>query len=161
MILDRKDRKKRIRMTNVPVKSEARVRSSNGHISIRVRVTTTVKLGKELLQNVDFTLATRANMLCPVLLGRDAVKKRFVVDTHKKFVLSRNLKTRVRHVAECANCDDAVIITGDSNGTNSDGSSSSESHTVSETPNHHHHHHAKKKKKATTLQKSVEEVKVK
>jgi hypothetical protein len=89
VILDRKNRRNRLRITNVPVKSETKVKSSNGHMSVRVRVTTSVKIGDQLLNNVDFTLSPRPSMLCPVLIGRDAIKGKFIVDSHHKYVLSK------------------------------------------------------------------------
>jgi hypothetical protein len=96
VILSRKDRKQVLRLENVPVKSETRVKSSNGLTSVRVRVTTSVKVGTVCLHNVDFTLAPRSNMICPVLLGRDAIRGKFVVDSRNKYVLSKKrYKTKI------------------------------------------------------------------
>tara|TARA_Y100000768_G_C23713768_1_gene557009 strand:- start:192 stop:620 length:429 start_codon:yes stop_codon:yes gene_type:complete len=67
-----------------------RVKSSNGHIQERYLIVTTIVLfGKEL--KTEFTLATRADMTFPVLLGRRLLRNKFIVDVSQKD-LSYSLK---------------------------------------------------------------------
>lgn len=62
-----------------------KVRSSNGHESERYEVTFKVKVGPKIF-NTSFSLADRANNVFPVLIGREALKKRFIVDPDKTSV---------------------------------------------------------------------------
>ena len=65
-----------------------KVRSSNGEIQERYMVTTQVKLGKRKFKT-EFTLTNRSEMKTPILLGRKALKGRFVVDVSKAFLLGQ------------------------------------------------------------------------
>ena len=67
---------------------KVKVRSSNGEIQERYMVTTQVKLGKRKFKT-EFTLTNRSEMKTPILLGRKALKGRFVVDVSKAFLLGQ------------------------------------------------------------------------
>ena len=62
-----------------------KVRSSNGEESERYEVTFKVKVGPKIF-NTSFSLADRSNNVFPVLIGREALKKRFIVDPSKTSV---------------------------------------------------------------------------
>lgn len=56
------------------------VRSSNGALENRYEVTLKIKLGAKIF-NTSFTLADRSSNVFPVLIGRKALSKRFMVDS--------------------------------------------------------------------------------
>ncbi len=62
-----------------------RVRSSNGEESERYEVTFKVKIGPKIF-NTSFSLADRSGNVFPVLIGREALSKRFIVDPNKTSV---------------------------------------------------------------------------
>lgn len=64
------------------------VKSSNGERQIRYKIKTSIKLGRKIFKTY-FTLADRGEMKYPVLLGRQAISKRFLVDVAKRFILSK------------------------------------------------------------------------
>lgn len=70
------------------VRRRARVRSSNGVLQTRLSVETRLKVGA-VEKLVEFSLVSRADMLCRVLLGRRALEADFLVDSGRKFLLSR------------------------------------------------------------------------
>lgn len=63
------------------------IRSSTGHIQLRPVIQTLVELNGETWL-IDLTLTNRDVMGFRMLLGRQALKKRFVVDPNKSFLLS-------------------------------------------------------------------------
>jgi len=65
-----------------------RVKSSNGIIQNRYKIKTTIRLGDRQFIT-DFTLADRGSMKYPVLLGRKAIKRLFLVDVSKKYLISK------------------------------------------------------------------------
>lgn len=65
--------------------------SSNGHISKRFGVKLKVKLGFKVFYTT-FTLADRSKNVFPVLIGREALRKRFVVDPEKAGVKRSEIK---------------------------------------------------------------------
>lgn len=69
---------------------EITVRSSNGHEETRYEVTLRVKIGNKVF-NTSFSLADRSNNLFPVLIGRKALKNRFLVDVTKSSVNRQQL----------------------------------------------------------------------
>lgn len=73
------------RFTVLPVKS------SNGEIEARYEVTLKIKVGSKIF-NTSFTLADRSNNVYPVLIGRKALKNRFVVDVSRSSVQRMELK---------------------------------------------------------------------
>lgn len=67
------------------------VRSSSGHSERRPVIATTVRLGDHEWP-VELTLTTRDEMGFRMLLGRSAVRGRFVVDPGRSFLLSSNAR---------------------------------------------------------------------
>lgn len=69
------------------------VKSSNGKVETRYVVTLKIKIANKVF-NTSFTLADRSNNVYPVLIGRKALKNRFVVDVNqsavKRLALKRN-----------------------------------------------------------------------
>jgi hypothetical protein len=65
-----------------------RIKSSNGHSEMRVVIETEVELGTHRFL-ADVTLTDRADMGVPMLLGRAAIKGRFLVHAGRTFLLSR------------------------------------------------------------------------
>lgn len=64
-----------------------RVKSSNGHNSRRPVVLTHASIGG-LVWAIELTLANRETMGMPMLLGRQSLKNRFLVDPGKTYLLS-------------------------------------------------------------------------
>ena len=61
------------------------VRSSNGETSERYEVTLKIKIGPKVFPT-SFSLTDRSLNVFPVLIGREALKKRFIVDPEKTSV---------------------------------------------------------------------------
>lgn len=82
----------RVSTTTIHAVSEViehrRVRSSSGHASIRPVICTEVELDGRRW-TVELTLASRDVMGFRMLLGREAIRGRFVVDPGRSFVLGR------------------------------------------------------------------------
>lgn len=62
-----------------------KVRSSNGEESERYEVSLKVKIGPKVFLT-SFSLADRSNNVYPVLIGREALRKRYLVDCNKTSV---------------------------------------------------------------------------
>lgn len=79
----------------VSVRAEARVieyrhvRSSSGHQTLRPVIRTAMSLGGRRW-NVELTLAARDEMGFRMLLGREAVRGRFVVDPGRSYLLGKS-----------------------------------------------------------------------
>lgn len=71
-----------------PVTAFRKVRSSNGRVETRPVVTTLVRLG-ETQWPIEVTLTSRDAMGFRMLLGRAAVRRRFLVDPGRSFLASR------------------------------------------------------------------------
>jgi hypothetical protein len=69
----------------------ANIKNSFGETETRFIIKTQIKLGKKLLL-AKVSLTNRGNMRYPVLLGRRILKRRFIVDVSKEFVLVKNDK---------------------------------------------------------------------
>jgi hypothetical protein len=67
------------------------VRNSFGDRTIRYKIKLRVKLGSKIFIS-SFTLADRTNNIMPVLIGRELLKKRFLVDVSKTNVDRRELR---------------------------------------------------------------------
>lgn len=67
------------------------VRNSFGDRTIRYKIRLRVKLGSKIFWS-SFTLADRSNNLMPVLVGRELLKGRFLVDVSKTSVDRRELR---------------------------------------------------------------------
>lgn len=68
-----------------------RVKSSNGISELRPIVETLIQVGIHRF-SIEMTLTDRADMGVPMLLGREALKGRFVVNPARSFILSRRKK---------------------------------------------------------------------
>jgi hypothetical protein len=73
-----------------PVTSFRKVRSSNGRVETRPVVQTTVQLGPTVWP-IEVTLTSRDTMGFRMLLGRAAIRRRFLVDPGRSFVLTKEL----------------------------------------------------------------------
>ncbi len=62
------------------------VRSSGGHVTIRPVIFTTLKMGKRLVP-MELTLVNRDLMGFRLLIGRSVLRKKFIVDPGKSFLL--------------------------------------------------------------------------
>jgi hypothetical protein len=71
--------------TEAPLLEYRHVRSSNGHSAERPVVRTSIVLG-EFRWVIDLTLTSRDEMGFRMLLGRQAIRKRFLVDTGRSFL---------------------------------------------------------------------------
>jgi hypothetical protein len=83
------------RDTDTTVAAEAKVlelrhvRSSSGHSTLRPVILTTVELAGQRW-SVELTLAARDEMGFRMLLGREAVRGRFVVDPGRSYLVSKS-----------------------------------------------------------------------
>jgi hypothetical protein len=69
-----------------PLIGKKRIKSSNGHSETRAVIETTVEIGAQQFV-AEITLTDRTDMDVPMLLGRAAIKGRFMVDAGKTFRL--------------------------------------------------------------------------
>ena len=67
--------------------SRRRITSSNGQAEERLVVTTTLELGGERFE-AEFGLTDRSDMIHPVLIGRKALARRFLVDASRTYLRS-------------------------------------------------------------------------
>ena len=81
------------RRVAVPVDGFRSVRSSSGHSERRPVVHTRVRLG-EVVFGMEITLTTRDEMGFRMLLGREAVRGRFLIDPQQSFTAG---KSRLKH----------------------------------------------------------------
>lgn len=72
------------RHVEVPILEHRHVRSSSGHSASRPVIRTRVELFEECWE-IDLTLASRDEMGFRMLLGREAIRGRFLVDSDKSF----------------------------------------------------------------------------
>jgi hypothetical protein len=72
-----------------PVKDVRRVTDSGGHAEMRAVIETTMVVRGEK-RVIELTLTDRENMMFRMLLGRSALKRHFVVDSSKSFLLGGN-----------------------------------------------------------------------
>lgn len=71
-----------------PVFKEKKVKSSNGVAEMRYIIKTKVRLGKDEFE-MEFSLANRSKMEYPILIGRKALVKSYIVDVSKIHVLGK------------------------------------------------------------------------
>lgn len=70
-----------------PIVAFRRVRSSNGKVENRPVVSTRLELGG-LTRTIEITLTSRDEMGFRMLLGRSAVRRRFLVDPGRSFLMT-------------------------------------------------------------------------
>jgi len=81
---------------DVPILERRHVRSSNGEVSERIVIRTPL----EILQRrvlVDLTLANRDAMGFRMLVGREAIRSRFLVDPAASFLAGRRHRRKKHH----------------------------------------------------------------
>jgi len=75
-----------------PLAGQKRVKSSNGISELRPVIRATLEIGKAVFK-AEITLTDRSDMDVPMLLGRNTLKGRFVVNPARTFLLDRKVKT--------------------------------------------------------------------
>ncbi len=93
VVLDRKDRS-RTRTVEAVIDHQTHVRSSNGEQHERYFVRTRVVIAG-VTKEVEFSLVSRADMVCRILLGRKALEDDFLVDPSEKHVSRARSKVRL------------------------------------------------------------------
>jgi hypothetical protein len=68
-----------------------KIKSSNGISEMRPIIETVVRVGAHRF-TTEITLTNRTDMGVPMLLGREAIKRRFLVNPARSFILSRRKK---------------------------------------------------------------------
>lgn len=71
--------------------TQIEVKSSNGHVTKRYEVKLKIKLGYKIFI-ASFTLADRSGNVFPVLVGREALRKRFIIDPDRAGVKRSEIK---------------------------------------------------------------------
>lgn len=79
-----------VRITT-PIKGRKTVKSSTADRELRIVIDTTLRLGKDAW-TIQLTLANRAEMTYPMLLGRAAMAGRFLVDPGTEYRLAKKSK---------------------------------------------------------------------
>ena len=77
----------------LPRMDRRRITSSNGQTEIRPIVQTCVAIGSTRF-SAEFSLADRSDMKFPCLIGRSALKGRFLVDSGRSYLQSDNAERR-------------------------------------------------------------------
>ncbi len=91
-------RTEKIELTcDAEVTSTREVKDSGGHVELRPFITVTVQLG-EIEWEVEFSLSNREGMKFRMLLGRTALKDRFLVDPTDCYLLGSDLSKAYRRV---------------------------------------------------------------
>jgi hypothetical protein len=78
-----------------PLVDEREVRDSGGHCESRYVIETDIVIGPAT-HRVEFTLTNRDSMGFRMLIGRTAMKDRYLVDPGKSFLVRRRAKARNR-----------------------------------------------------------------
>lgn len=76
---------------------EQKVRSSNGQLQQRLKVQTTLKIGRRK-KRVTFSLVNRHRMICRAILGREALAGDFIVDSEAKYLHGKRRKPKLHEV---------------------------------------------------------------
>ncbi|MCA9036675.1 MAG: ATP-dependent zinc protease [Planctomycetaceae bacterium] len=75
---------------SAPILDERLVRSSSGRASLRIVIATTVVINRRS-HRIEVTLANRRLMGFRMLLGREAIRGRYLVDSSQSFLTHLNL----------------------------------------------------------------------
>lgn len=67
------------------IKGTTKIRSSNGSIELRYKIRTKIKIYNKTY-NIDLTLSRKRNRRHPILIGREAIVNKFVVDVSRKYI---------------------------------------------------------------------------
>jgi hypothetical protein len=76
-----------------PLKDQREVRDSGGHSEMRYVIETEITIGSET-HRVEFTLTNRDSMGFRMLIGRTAMKGRYLVDPGQSFLVRKRAKAR-------------------------------------------------------------------
>ncbi|WP_212744999.1 ATP-dependent zinc protease [Arcobacter arenosus] len=88
-VLDETHKKYENEKFKLPIKRVAKVRSSNGILEKRYVILTKVFIFGKYIET-EFTLTNRKKMNYPILLGREFLKKGFIVDVRKEYISFKN-----------------------------------------------------------------------
>ena len=77
----------------MPVHEIRRVKSSNGTVQERIFIKTIVELGGRHVE-AEVSLTDRANMKYPMLIGRNYLEGRFIVDVASTYLTSNTEKAQ-------------------------------------------------------------------
>jgi len=75
-------------IVEVPIEGERKVRNPGGRSEIRPVIRTTIRIG-DVSFKAEMTLTRRDEMGFPLLLGRQTVRRRFLVDPGKSYVFGK------------------------------------------------------------------------
>jgi hypothetical protein len=81
------------RRVQLPLVGVKRVKSSSGHSEKRAVVETEIVIGHHRMM-AELTLTDRTDMGVPMLLGRNTIKGRFLVNPARSFLISRKKKPK-------------------------------------------------------------------
>lgn len=81
-----------------PLLEQRLVRDSGGHEELRYVINTTIKVGETQVQ-AEVTLTDRDSMKFRVLLGRTAMRGKFIVDPARSYLCGRSGKRKRKKVA--------------------------------------------------------------
>ena len=78
---------------DAPLKDMRSVTDSGGHVENRYVISTVIELGDEVFET-ELTLTYRESMRFRMLVGRNALNNRFVVDPVKSYLLGRPVENK-------------------------------------------------------------------
>jgi hypothetical protein len=84
------------RRLEAPLSGHRSITSSSGHKEVRPVIRTSVTVGERTFP-INLTLTRRAGMSFPMLLGREAVRGRFVVDPGRSYVGAAEINLDQEH----------------------------------------------------------------
>ena len=90
------------------ISRRSRVRSAFGHAHDRLFILVTMRVGG-VEKQVELGLVSRKKMICRVLLGRKALEGDFLVDSHRRYLLSGRRKLKRPPQALPATVADGVV----------------------------------------------------
>ena len=92
VMLSRKNRERSVTI-EAPIVRRAVVKSSLGHRDERYTVETTLRIGG-VERVVEIGLVCRQNMICRMLLGRQALSGEFLVDPRRTYLYGKRAKSK-------------------------------------------------------------------
>jgi len=87
-IFPRQNNKNKMITAEEELKDQRSVRSSAGHVTERPVIVTTLKIG-EFAHEIELTLVDRDIMGFRMLLGRQAMKGRYIIDPSRSFLIGK------------------------------------------------------------------------
>ena len=106
-MLSRKDRENTVTV-EAPIVRHTRVKSSHGHTTERYVIRCDLQVGKER-KTIEATLVSRRTMICRMLLGRTALGPELLVDSSRRFVLSRPPRRRKKKAGKVGAAKNAKV----------------------------------------------------